>query len=618
MSGFVLLLPVAGGRVSADVRRRWSPPGSDPGGWRDWGGASVLRWSAPHEEPPELARVGLRVAVGVLRLENPDALRRVAAVRDECLSDLELVTRVLDRHGPAGAARLEGDFAFVIADPVAGRAIAARDAFGIVPLYHACRGGVMAFASRAAWLADGDAYDTRYLAEFAAGVTPAVDRTPFAGVQAVPPAGVVRVEGASIQVERYWSPFDFTPRAVTDEQAAVDEFRSLLEQAVRRTLTGDHRTWSELSGGLDSSSVVCLAEAFRRRGEVGLGVAGTVTYADSVGAGSDERAYSDRVVSSLGLRNEVLADYVPLQEMDRAPVTDLPDVRYLLCARDARVVEVVRSAGGTVLLSGLGADHYLMGNMLFFADWAARGRFVRAAREAVRWASLGRVSAWRLAYLDVVLPLLPGPVRRRLLPEAHVPAWIPKSLARRYDLAERYAGASGYAGPFGAKYAHETAYATASIASAIDRGIVADALAVRYPFCHRPLVEFCLRLPPELCRRPNARKWIMREAMRGILPEEIRTRRWKGTYDGRVVWALRQHRALIESLFERPLLGDLGCVDPAPVRAGIGAAMEMERFHARATLLSALALEAWLRVRSGQWVIAASQGEPIRARTTGG
>src|SRR6185312_11567288 len=100
------------------------------------------------------------------------------------------------------------------------------------------------------------------------------------------------------------------------------------------------------------------------------------------GAGSDEREYSNSVLEAYGVRNELLVDYVPLQNA-ATPATwyDLPSIRCLLAARDADTACLLRRAGVTALLSGVGSDHYLMGNMFFFADWIMDGEWRRAARE---------------------------------------------------------------------------------------------------------------------------------------------------------------------------------------------------------------------------------------------
>lgn len=566
------------------------------------GAVTVLRSRSDGPGIIDVAASGSLVAVGSMRLENRDALARRYGLTGEPVSDVALALRHYRRTGEGAIRDLIGDFALVIADGRSGSALAARDAFGIRTLYTAQRGDATVFATRAEAIATGVDYDTDYLIEFAAGVESEAGRTAYAGVRSVPPASMAVVRGGRIEVRTYWSAAEFGPKPVRDEGEAIEEFRSRLFDAVRLCLTGDAGTWSELSGGLDSSSIVSIAQTLERRGEVATGVAGTLTYVDSVGAGSDERIYSDSVVQTYGIRNELLVDYVPLQTTSQqVPNPDLPSARCLLAARDVATCALLESAGAGVLLSGVGSDHYLVGSMFFFADWIATGQLQRALREMLRWAALGRVSFWKLAYLNAVLPLVPSAFRVRKARGVEAPLWIPGAARQRLSLTERSAVAQSYAGRRGAQYAHELAFSTSGISAAIDHGIVADAVDVRYPFCHRPLVEFGLALPAEVGRRPNARKWILREAMRGCLPEIIRERRWKGAFDGRIAWSLMHERDRFDALVEHSVLAELGCIEIAPLRAAIEKATTVDGEIERGQVLNVLALELWLRMRTGRW-----------------
>ncbi|HEX6536199.1 MAG TPA: asparagine synthase-related protein [Gemmatimonadaceae bacterium] len=566
-------------------------------------------------ESPRIAVWGSVIAAGDVRLDNRRDVARAADVVPVGLSDLELAMRALWCGGARAVPLLEGDFALVVFDVSTHRGVAARDAFGVRALYWAQHPGLITFASHASLLADGESYDLQYLTEFAAGVTPSADRSAFAGVRAVPPAGTVSIDGERLGHRAYWAPFGREPDTRIAPEEAVEQFRSLFFDAVRLRLTGAPDVWSELSGGLDSSSIVSVAQTLANRGELVAGVSGTVTYADSVGAGADEREYSGAVIDAYGLRNEVFVDSL-LWEDDGSgpPRTDAPDGRLLLHARDRRVRAKVLESGGRILLSGLGSDHYLLGNMFFFADWVAVGRVRHALREMLRWAALGRVSFWQLAYLNAVLPLLPARVQKRLVPEGQVPRWIPTARVKELGLWERRVALQSFRGPLRGKYAHENALATASISTFLDHGFLSDSFDIRYPFLYRPLVEFGLRLPHTLCAQPCRRKWILREAMRGVLPEMVRARQWKGTFDGRSVWCLTHERERLERMVSDPIAGQLGCVDPVILKVELAAESTHPRAShvARAGVLQALALETWLRVRSGQW---AAPGDPAEART---
>ena len=124
---------------------------------------------------------------------------------------------------------------------------------------------------------------------------------------------------------------------------------------------------------------------------------------------------------------------------------------------------------------------------------------------------------------------------------------------------------------------------------------------MRYPFLYRPLVEFALRLPVRARIRPEGRKWVLREAMRDVLPERIRSRAGKGGMDARILWSLERERGRLEAMLRRPLLADLGCVEPAQLRGAVEAARKGIVTNLVA-LMFALSLETWLSVRAGRWM----------------
>lgn len=610
MRFFLCLINVEGGTVPDVVRRRyeWLPRSRGLAfQWRSIAQVAVLT-SEDNDEGERMVAVDEDwLAIGSVRLDNRADLERWSGCSGQMLSDLQLVCRTVARQGTECVPRFLGDFAFLVWNQTTRRAVAACDILALRKLYYTEGDGVVAFASRAELLALDDRYEARYLAELVAGGVASRELTVYAGVQAVPGGTMLVLERASLTAREYWFPEHFEPDPAwgESEQAVVERCRELLVESVRLRLSATGDTWAQLSGGLDSSSIVSIVQCLAEQGAIPHGLAGTVTFVDREGAGTDEREYANTVVARWRVRNETIVDPPFWYDSSHAlPRTDLPGFFLPFYPRERRLCAIVRAAGGRVLVTGQGGDELFTGTMLFFADWLARGRVWPAVREMARRAAIGHVSLWELAYRNAVVPLLPRAIRHLLVTDqGQMPPWVSKSTARRYELHARSIVASSYEGRRGHKYHHAVLANLSGVARAPQYGVIGDVLDVRHPFLYRPLVEFALRLPPELCVRPHARKWVLREAMRGILPEPVRTRIGKASPLELYTQAFTTHRRILQPLLQNPILADLGIVDAAGLRAAFEAAphQPQRREEPHSAVHSALVVEAWLQMRAGRW-----------------
>jgi asparagine synthase (glutamine-hydrolysing) len=608
---FVCLLHLDGMPIRQVNRRAYEAVPREYGLTYEWDESPGFATLVAGEEPQRAsmhASYQAYTGVGDVRLDNRPDLERWSGSEGQGLSDLALTLRVIALHGTNHVPEILGDFAFAVWHAPSARLFVACDAFSVKKLFYASHCNLMAFASRAEILALKEDYDVQHLAEIVAFCDPTPGRSPYMNVSSLPPGSMGVVNHGKLTTQRYWSAHDFEQHLsdVQSEREAAEACRDLLGTAVRLRLTGGKDTWSQLSGGLDSSSVVSMAQWLAEQGAVRNGVGGTISWVDTHGTGADEREYSNAVIERFRLRNETLVDEPLWADDDLGlPKTDEPSASYPFYARDRQLCLTARRGGARVLLTGVGGDQLFVGNMLFFADWIAKGHIRRALVEMARRAAIGRVSFWDLAYKNGLLPLMPRVLQDRLVRgEGQVPPWVRGDHVRRYDLRSRSCALLGFGAPIGRKYSDSVAAFVAATPASLTTGVIEDALDVRHPYLYRPLVEFALRLPPEWCVRPHARKWILREAMRGILPEVVRTRVGKGVMYGLMAWSVVRQRDRLEPLLNDPILAQLGVIDPAKLRAGFAAA-QFERDRTQeylyAGVQSTLAVEAWLRVRSGRW-----------------
>jgi asparagine synthase (glutamine-hydrolysing) len=458
-------------------------------------------------------------------------------------------------------------------------------------------------SSHVSVLPDTDAVEEEYVAEFLLGSKPRnVGLTMWQDCVAVTP-GTYRIIAPGRREEVvFWDAAthvrqDSPGRANVKDCAA--KFRHLFEQSIRSRVIGCNQTWSSLSGGLDSSSVVCTAQRILADAGDGASLAGTVSIVDSLGDG-DERRFSDLVAQYCRIRNEIVRDYWAWQDDGRSPpLTDEPRLMYPFWSRDRRFHEIVRENSGSVLLCGTGSDQYLTGNLFTISDLLRLGHPVAAARRTLSFSVAGRTSFWKTGYRYGVYPLLPRSVRCHLIGGVHAaPDWITSSFRRRLRLEERTPWIRYTDAAANGRFSGEIAYSLRALSTAFERFAPEAEIEKRYPFLDRSLVEFGLSMPAEMIRQPGATKRVLREAMRDCIPEAIRVRASKGGLDARILWSLNREAGYLHRMLRDPVLAQAGWVDPAKLRAAVEQARNGKIGNV-AFLMFSLALETWLSVRSG-------------------
>jgi len=520
-----------------------------------------------------------------LRAELEAAGQQFATV-----SDSEVVLRAYVAWGPSAFARFNGMWALAILDRRGEpRVVLSRDHFGIKPLYLAEAGGRLFFASEiksllhAPAVAASTAPDEQWIHDYlVAGLHDHRPETAFTGIRNLPPATYAIVSAGGVEETRYWE-----PRLSTDGTSDPAEFRRVFERAVERRLVADVPVGTCLSGGLDSSSIVCvmsrlLAEQVPDASSMGerLKVFSAVFDGDPI----DEREYIDVVLAESGAEPHWIRPTSQqfVDELDQLvwhqeePIVSTGPYAQWCVQREARQ-EV------TVLLDGQGGDELLAGYVPYQIV------YLRQLRREHRWAALAR-EAWLAR--DVIGPL----VRRRLadrhrrldLGKVLRPAFRRKNMplvTRGDDLKRRL-------------LQDLTIYSLPSLLRYEDRNSMAHSLESRIPFLDQELVEFVLALPPEAIIHDGWSRAILRDGLRDVLPEKVRLRRWKVGFTTPETRWLRARRAVLQSLFRSPAFCARPYWDGLAVAEAFDAAcrgeVEWSQFFWRA-----VNVELWLRVFFG-------------------
>lgn len=572
MSGIAGLYRLAGGEaVSADLERMTAalahrgPHGA--GAWSQdvVGLGHRMLCTTPEsrtESLPMCAREGALAITADARLDNRGELRSALGLddpRSDTVGDAALILGAYERWGEQCAERLLGDFAFAIWDGRRRLLFCARDHFGVKPFYYHRSPRLFAFATEIKALLRLPEVPRRLnetrVADYLAPNLEDREITFYDGILRLAPAHTLRVSPEGAEVRQYWALDPSLELRLGSDEAYAEAFRERFVEAVRCRMRTAGPVGSMLSGGLDSSSIVCVARALAASGDEGPLHTFSVIFPDVPGC--DERPFIDAVLAGNGVvphavRGDLLS---PLTDLERVfQHEDEPFFAPNLFMHWALYAAAERQ-GVRVLLDGFDGDTTLWPSLIYLTELARARRWKTLVDEARGLSQRLDRPIWRVL-LAGLRPLAPDRARRawrRLRPRPPVPLnqTIRPDFAHRIGLDARIATFFGRAArPRTARdeqWQRLTSGLFPTILEEIDRAAGAFSLEPRYPFFDRRLVEFCLALPPEQKLSRGWTRIIMRRAM-SELPPDVR---WRGKANLSEVLS----RGL--RLFERDRLGQV-------------------------------------------------------------
>jgi asparagine synthase (glutamine-hydrolysing) len=490
-------------------------------------------------------------------------------------SDSEVILAAYHQWGPACQQKFNGMWAFAIWDRRERRLFLSRDRFGIKPLYYLVQGSLFAFASEyKAFLA---------LAEFVPQLNRhRLDRTLIDPMSAE--AGsetllshVFRLPGGShafvtpgeVQVERWWSTLDHleSPPATLTQQA--ERFRELFWEACALRMRSDLPIGTCLSGGVDSSSVICTLAAVHRSGPSALAERQATDWqraftATFPGESIDEQPFAQQAVAHSGAK----AHYFPITPDTAAEYLEeivfqledltigLPTSLWLIY-RELRRQQVVVSLdghGGDELLAGY--QYYAFNAVSFWRPWRA-GRVAREVAamfpDSKEFKPRNALQIW-LAQVPGAHTLYRGAWKGRLLQPSVILDYFTQEAQQRGNDETRAVDRRFRQQPLTRELYHDFHFRVLPcILRNFDRCSMAHGIEVRMPFMDWRLVSYAFSLPDQSKFGGGYTKRVLREAMAGIVPDALRLRKTKIGFGSPVVsWFKAVLRPWIESTVNDP------------------------------------------------------------------
>jgi asparagine synthase (glutamine-hydrolysing) len=485
------------------------------------------------------------------RLDNRADLLALLGARGAILAhapDVAVALALFEARGERFLEDLVGDWALAIWRPDARRLFCARSPMGWRPFLWTFDGSVFAFATEPRALIVGLRLDRALnegaIGEFLAARFVTESDTLWRHVSRLPQGEALVLEDGRVR-RWHWhnGPFEDLSRLSDGEH--VERFRELFDTALISAMRSSTPVMAHLSGGLDSSSVVCRATQLHRAGRIDRQV-GAIT-ARFPGHSYDESEWSGLVEAQLGITAEV----TPSEPYDLdaagkwcADTLQLP-IRPNVYDTSTIAFRRLHAEGRRVLLTGEGGDEWMAGTFAHFPDLLRQLRIAALFHEAMTQfpeASIGE-RLRRMATFSI------GPhvsrdyrarmIRSKMVFDLEPPPWINAAWAKEIALRDRWnVPPNAVDLP---TFAQQQRYAVFSLAR---RNITFESVQAygeglgvetRHPINDLRLTRFFMGAAGDMLRRRGEKKYLLREAMRGTLPEPIRTRQSKAQFVDNIV-----------------------------------------------------------------------------------
>jgi len=520
-------------------------------------------------------------------------------------TDVAIVMASYLRWGVDFASQIIGDFALSLWDPSSRTLMLARDPVGARLLYYHSDGRRIIWSTDLGSLLDLAGIELQinedYIANFLTRY-PESDQTPYKNMHPVPPAHIVVASPRQVQTRRVWGLDPSREIRYKTDTEYEEHFRQLFRDAVRCRLRSDTPVWAELSGGLDSSTIVCMADDIMKRGEADAPGLVTVSRVYDEASLSDERMYILPVEERIGrkalhLREDDYRMVTPLSEKySRVIPNPIADAAEYFSALSGRM----RERGARVLLSGQGGDEILISAKdpsPELAELLLRGRLLQLHRRVKAWCKVSKSKSYfRILWRYGITPALPSKLA------AHNNASL-VTLSKLYrqefvqsmDFRRRLCGPRdvfGFRYPVGREQSRTFLIFVRALSAGYFQGLIdAD---TTYPYTHRPLIEFAHAIPIDQKVRPSETRSIVRRALQDLLPPEVAGRRDKGLFIHAYLRGLAREWQRLNELFTDARVCAYAYVKPEALRDLVNLAKQGDEQRS-SFLMFLICLEYWLR-----------------------
>jgi asparagine synthase (glutamine-hydrolysing) len=541
------------------------------------------------------------------RLDNWEDLRRSLQLPDQNARDSSIVLAAYLRWGERCFAKLLGDWALVLWAPSRNVVYLARDHAGTRTLYFRNEGGTLRwstyletfFAGGVTCSIDGE-YSACYLSS-----QPTRCLTPYKGIRAVLPAHYVAAREGTSTHHPHWQWMATGRIRYRSDEEYEQHFLALFKQSVQRRTGAGAPVLAQLSGGMDSTSIVCISDALRKaQGCSAAELLDTISYYDDTEPNWNERPFFSLVEArreKVGIHVDISTHRSFQLPQRLTSLLIFPGADSTTLHQEQLIQEHIGDTGCRVILSGTGGDQLLGGvptALPELADYLVTGRIVPLFKRSIAWCI-----ADRTPLVHQLLETATFAIDHHRPPRmgwARTSPWLTPEIQgicaklRIKDIA----GKSRFSLLPSVLSNGRTWW---SVIDSLPHTIPSPLTRYeyRYPYLDRDLVDFLFRIPPEQLLRPGRRRSLMRRALKNIVPNEILERRRKSYILHGPLHALQGARDVIRALLAEPLIAEYGLIDPIKLRRKAEVITSGTDTAHWPLLAKAIQLELWMRSITG-------------------
>ncbi|MDJ0660337.1 MAG: asparagine synthase-related protein [Crocosphaera sp.] len=496
-------------------------------------------------------------------------------------SDADIILNLFKTRGIEELKKIEGELIYTIIEHKKKRILAYRDPLGTYPIYWTCDQQNIILTTHLKQLANSQnaVINKDFLASFLtfpfASVELPKEETAFKKIYRILPGNLLEFSlEKSVKTLWYWDcNKTINPITKISPQDAGLQFKDILTKAINERIKNTNFA-AHLSGGMDSSSIVCLAKKLVKNQSLF-----TLSLVHKLPSLAKETDYINLILEQ---NKNIMPYYVNGDQaldftwfQDTIPDHDEPYSGLFHFALEKAMIDAISHLNIETILTGNGAEMLVEGNHYYLADLMRQGKWVKLWENSRQWAMTNRQSLGSILWEYAIAPLTPPWLRQGIplllrqgysiwphLPEYSIPPWIDKKFAQDYQLWPKLLDCMEQLSQYPVEEGFNRLARQAAVGNWSNWYLASpQGIQLSHPFLDTRLISYSFSLPREIREVPGVAKPLLQTAMKGTLPDAIRTRRIKANFNEVYGKGLRQNLNQLIEMVKQSKIDELAIFD---------------------------------------------------------